>query len=367
MNKIFLLLFPLLLCGCSHDMNRREIDEINIVLVLGIDYTEDEYTLSALYKTGGGADPEQGGSADQEEIAEGSGKTPYAALEDLKLKNKKTITLAQTGSFLIGDSAAKNGIDTCLDFLSRDETIKMESLIFVTKSIDAKTFIKKGMEAKQKIHEDLEAIKQKQNEMFTRLDNTLVNLLNEMKQTSSSILIPYLISDESSFLIEGYTVLDQMKLKDYLDKETSTGVDFIRNIIRRHPIFLEEGVGLELSYTSTDLKTHLNDKEVTVIINHDFETMIKEVTTEEDIFTRKGLDKLTQAQNEYIVKLLKKATDYSVNSGSDILQIARLVEYNHVREWKDMEKDWVEIIPDIEYQYVLNSKIDKSFILGNVR
>ena len=129
MKKLFLLMIPILLYGCSHDMNRREIDEINIVHVIGIDYLDGEFIISVLYSSDGGADSEESGVSSEEEIISGTGRTPYEALEDVKFKNKKNITLAHTGSFLIGEGAASQDISLCLDFISRDETIKMESLL----------------------------------------------------------------------------------------------------------------------------------------------------------------------------------------------------------------------------------------------
>ena len=85
MKKIILILIPFLLCGCSRDMNRREIDEINFIHVLGIDFADNEYTLSALYSSGGGTDPE-GKSGATEEVTSGTGRTPYEAYEALVLK-----------------------------------------------------------------------------------------------------------------------------------------------------------------------------------------------------------------------------------------------------------------------------------------
>ena len=48
---------------------------------------------------------------------------------------------------------------------------------YVTKGIDAKEFMKESLEEKQQVQVDLEAIKQKQQELLTRYDNTLVNIL----------------------------------------------------------------------------------------------------------------------------------------------------------------------------------------------
>lgn len=81
MKKLVLILFAFLLSGCSHDMNRREIDEINFVHVMGIDYSNGEYTLTAIYSSSQGADPEGGGG--DEESSQGRGASPFEAFQDL--------------------------------------------------------------------------------------------------------------------------------------------------------------------------------------------------------------------------------------------------------------------------------------------
>lgn len=372
MKKFILLIVPLLLCGCTHDFSRREIDDIDLVLVLGIDYKDNEYTVSALYNSGGGSASSGGGSSSnsgagtgQEKIAQGTGKTAYEALEDLKLKNKKSISVAQTGSFLIGSEAAKNGVRESLDFLSRDETIKMEGLIYLVKDMSASDFMNAGIENKQTIHEDLEAIKQKQKEVLTRNDNTVVNLLNDLDQTNSSILIPYLIADKSGYQIQGYAVFDRFKLIDYLDKETSDGVNFIKNIIRSYPIYLEDKVSLLISYTKTKLKAQVTDDIIKVTISLNFETSVKEVLVNQDIFTRDELDRLTEEENSYIKGIMEKAVDYSKTSGLDILNLARLVENQNISKWSSIESSWNTKISSIHYEYNIKSKISKSFILGS--
>ncbi len=362
---IFFILPFLMLCGCTHDMNREEIDEIDLVLVLGIDYEGGEYSISALYSTGSGADSEEGAGSGEEQIAKGKGRTAYEALEELKQNNKKNITLAQAGSFLIGEEAAKLGIDRALDFLKRDETIKMEALVYIIKDKKASEFINEGIKNKQSIHEDLEAMKQKQKQLLTRNDNSFVNLLNDMDQSNSNILIPYLIGEEAGLIIDGYAVFDELKLVDYLDRDTSDGVNFIRNIMRSFPIYLKDEVSLAVSYTNTKLRTKLVKDKITIIIKVDFETMMKEILTKRNIFTRQELLRLTNAQNEYVRSILEKPVNYSKENGMDILNMARIVENQNVREWKGIEGSWDELIRNIEYQYQIRSQITKSFILGN--
>ena len=359
-----ILVFPIVLGGCTHDFSRKEIDEIDMVLLLGIDYSDGQYTLNALYSTGGGADPEKSG-AGGEKIAEGKGRTAFAALEDLKQKNKKTITLAQTGTFLIGEGAAENGLGESLDFLTREETTKMEGLIYVIKDKSAADFIKEGQKNKQTIHEDLEAIKQKQKEYVTRMDNSVVNILNDIKQSYSSVMIPYLLADKSGYQIKGYTVFDKLKLKDYLDHDTSSGVNFFRNIIRNYPVYLDnDKVNLLITYTNTKLKTKVQEDAVSVHVKVNFETMVKEVLTKDNIFTTDSLDLLTKAQNRYIQKILQKAVDYSKTNGLDILNLARLVENQNYSKWKTIKGNWSQQVTNINYEFEIHSRITKSFILG---
>jgi spore germination protein KC len=348
-------------------MNRKEIDEINLIQVLGIDYSETEYTVSALFNAGGGGDSQEGGGSPESEIVQGKGKTVYEAFEDLRLRSKKAISIAHTGYYLIGVDAAAHGVDYCLDFLSRDETIKMEAFVFIVQNMSAADFMESGVENKQQIHQDLEALNQKQMETLTRNDNTVVALVNEMEQSYSCILIPYLVSEEKGFLIDGYAVIKDMRLFDYLDNETSNAVNFIRNVVRRYPIYLNDGVGLLVTNANTKLNSNINNKVITVDIKMNYETMLKEVTTKEDIFTQDQLDKLTKEQDQYMIDMLTKAINFSISNKVDIFQLARLVENQNAKEWKTIGPDWSDYISNIQYQFKMNSRIVKSFILGNER
>jgi spore germination protein KC len=240
----------------------------------------------------------------------------------------------------------------------------MESLIFVIREDDASNFISQSIENGQTVHEDLEAVEQKQQELVTRNDNTLVNILNELENNTTSGILPYLISEENSFLLEGYAVFDKLVLVDYLDMDTSSGINFIKNIVRAYPIYLKDKVSLSLSYSKSRLKSELDNNQVKIAIHVSFETMIKEINTDEDVFSVKALKNLTQMQNDYITKIMKKATNYSTSTGRDILQISRLLQNQHMKKWNDLEDDWSSMISEINYEFDVKSQITKSFILS---
>jgi len=171
-------------------------------------------------------------------------------------------------------------------------------------------------------------------------------------------------ADESGYKIEGYAVFNNYILKDYLDSETSDGVNFFRNLVRTYTIPLENKAGLEITYSKTRIKANLKEKAITIKVKLDFESMIKEVLTDTDIFTPQELRKLTEEQNKYIKSILEKPVKYSKENGLDILNLARVVENQNVSSWKDIEDSWDELISQINYSYEIKSKITKAFMLG---
>jgi spore germination protein KC len=113
------------------------------------------------------------------------------------------------------------------------------------------------------------------------------------------------------------------------------------------------------------MKTKLENNEIKVVVHLNFETMVKEINTDDYIFSAEALKSLTDKQNKYIIEIMKKATNYSIHTGRDILQIARLIQNQHTKKWSYYEEDWNSTISKIQYEFDVNSQITKSFILSN--
>ena len=50
----------------------------------------------------------------------------------------------------------------------------------------------------------------------------------------------------------------------------------------------------------------MDNEQVKVVIHVDFETMVKEVNVNEDIFRNEALNNITEMQNDYIINIMKK-------------------------------------------------------------
>ena len=143
-----LLLMCLLMEGCSKDFNKKEVNQIDMIRVLGIDYDDHQYVVTALYGIGG-ADTING----EIKTIDGKGATLFEAFENLKEKNRKNITLAYTGFYLIGQGVADHGIDDTIQFLIKDDTVKINALMYLISEQRASTVIDDAKEAKNRSEE----------------------------------------------------------------------------------------------------------------------------------------------------------------------------------------------------------------------
>lgn len=333
-------------------MKRTEIEEVDIIRVLGIDIVENQYVLTGLINKNGGVDKSTSGI----EIISAQGNTAYEAYENLVIKNKKVITLAHTSYFILGDQAAKKGMETAMNFLVHDETIKMNSQIFVLKDLTVVELLEETKKKEMFFHEDLEALSQKQLERFRRNPNTLIQVLSKLENTYSSVLVPYLIWKDEYLYIDGYGIFEDKKLYDYLNYEVSMGIDFLQNNIRSYPIYIENNIGLELNNSKLKIKSDIREDQIFITISVNFETDIKEMIGTNNLMNTSQLKDLTSKQNEYIRNILEGALQYSKTTKLDVIGIARLLEIQHPSQWKEIRTDWKNQLGKIEYYFLIDSK-----------
>jgi spore germination protein KC len=346
LSWIYLIMIPFLLYGSYYNMNHIEIDDIDIIRVLGIDKEKDQYILSGLYNENGGVDQSVSGV----KVIEARGNSLYQAYENLKEKNKKTVTLAHTSYFLIGDEAARDGINESMDFIIRDETIKTNASIYILKDMQVLKLLNGTKEKDLFIHNDLDAISQKQLEQKKKNSNQILKIQSKLENPDSTVLVPYLFFDNEYLYIKGYSVFEKGKLYSYLDNKESIGIDLIHDNIRMLPLYINDSLGLSASNVKTKLKTDIKNKKISITINTSFETNTKEMNSKEGQMNEKTVEELTHKQNEYMKNIMEKSMEYAKKTDIDIIGLRELIE--------------IDSISDIEYDIQLNSKTLRNYMIG---
>lgn len=125
------LLLPLCLMGC---WNRKEADQIDYVLAVGIDRVEGgQVALTIQTPVLEALKPKQGGGGDKFKTLSVKGKTVFEAIRNYINITGMKLFWGHTQMYLIGEEAAKEGVDAYLDFFSADPELRGTSQIAVVK------------------------------------------------------------------------------------------------------------------------------------------------------------------------------------------------------------------------------------------
>lgn len=128
-----LLLLPFLLSGC---WNRKEADQIDYVLAVGIDKSTDgNITLTIQSPVLEALKPKSGGGQDKYKTLSVKGKTSFEGIRNYINITGQKLFWGHTQMYVIGEQAAKDGVEQYLDFFSADAELRGTSHISVVKGL----------------------------------------------------------------------------------------------------------------------------------------------------------------------------------------------------------------------------------------
>lgn len=365
MKKLLLGIVLLLLCftmnGCSKDFSKKEVNEIDMIRVLGIDYIDNQYSITALYGIGG-PDTINGDI----ETIEAKGDTLFEAFENLKKENKKDILFSYTSFYLLGQGLAKHGIEDTVRFLIKDETIKINALMYIVKDADAATIIHDAKEDKTMIQDDLKAMVQKRLDYVTKNDNTILWIYEEIENNKSSTVIPFLDYQDKKLGMSGYAAFLNYKLVSFLDEDTSLGIDLLRGIVKSYPIFLPDGYGLTINNVKTVLTPSLQSNNIQVNVQMRFDSVLRSIPNPDQVISKKLRVKIKEEQTKYLIELLEKTIATSQTISVDTFRLSDVLEDNSAI-WNALGKHQDDFLEFTKFDYTIESRITKSNVLEGWR
>jgi len=175
-RRIILAAVPILLLlnltGCKHSFlpPRKEIDDLQLVQVIGIDklsYSTNDCMLTVASKNlevggsqeqSGGTDGSSGGSKSKALVLTSTGKTFFDAARNIQTHSNKTIFWGHSQYYLIGEEAAKDNISKYIDFFTRDHELRIDSKVYIVKGSTAKDLIEQFNKSEYYIAEKLDIL-----------------------------------------------------------------------------------------------------------------------------------------------------------------------------------------------------------------
>lgn len=365
---------------------RREITDLELVRVMGLDYIEEaEMSLvrNKLKATSGGNDKEGGQESNSQEVLTANGKTFMEITKKIQTYTNKTISGGHIGYFIIGEETAKKDMTEIISFLAGSDQLRTSSRVYIVKGASAKDFLNKVIKSEYTVANKIDNMERNENELGIIVDTDFKDLLKIIVSDKKVGLIStFKLIDvdtkkvkngkeneedsntEKDFDFDGYAVFKENKVIHFLTTNQSRAYNIINNKLQTTTVTVKNSEGKDVSLLIVDSKTNIDfkfdgDKLKKVVIRVKLHSNFEDAQSKKTIF--KEIDDIEGKQNEIIKEELEDVIKVSKDINVDFIEISKLLEFAHPYKYKRIEKDWEQIWKDVEVQVEVESKIERSY------
>ncbi len=342
MKKLIIVLLVLLCTGC-YDYN--ELNDLEIVSAMVVDYEEGEYVVNIeVLDTSDAADK---GSY----FLKGKGKTLSEAMNDVYFGSSSTPFYSHMKTLIVSDTVAKNGIEDFLDFLLRDTRIRKDFYMFVCEDVDE--ILDYETEPKESIGE-LSRMSAKRNQEGNGRFTTSVfrEVIFDYLRDNYYMLGTIGIENETIMLEDTYVFIDN-KMAFKIDQNAVLFANILNELNTKFRVYGDytfEIYGYKLGMDVSKDKITLNLKGQVRLLEASADSSLNEIALKE---IESNLNKLLEQTGMEIIDYAKRLNHDIFNFNYYYyLHYPRLVEDD---TWKTVEYDFHSDVSISEKGLLLNT------------
>ncbi len=350
---LVILIFTLI--GKNTLPTRIDIENLEVVEIIGLDTTQKGVRITAILKD------ESGGQTNSKETSAGSENyrlisvesTTYSQTVDvLRSITDKYISLSHVKYYIVGDTTAQNSLRDVVDYLARTDDLESNAKLFISEDYTAQEFLKKVIEGKENIVNNID---DKESDIIASnytVDITVLNIVDTFLQDKIEGLVPYISivnekvgeefvqkyysidekSDVFGFVSVG--ILKDMKVVDKLSLEEIAGYNLAMGKAEStvEHVMMEENDGIVLNCNkekySISFDTDKNNiKAINVYLK--YIANIEEAHSNNKLFTTEYFKKIEENCESQIKKNVEEAFARCFKSGIDYMGLDRQFELRH--------------------------------------
>lgn len=377
----------ILLTGC---WNRRELNELSILLGLGIDKEKEQYLITAQVVNPSEIASKQGGSGKAPVVVyQGKGETLFEAIRKITTVAPRKLYFAHLRILVFGEELAKEGIGELIDLLLRNSEVRNDFYITVSKESRAADILKvltplekipanslfASLETSSKAWAPTEGV---------TLDKLTSNMVSDgMNPILTGIEIKGNVQDgemtknleqtkPKTFLqYKGLAIFIQDKLIGWLNESESRAVHYAFGKVKSSVGYIKCPQGgkvvIEVFRTKAKLNSELYEGEPYGSVNVKVQGNVGEVEC-------RGLD-LTKPQSiSYLEKESEKTLTENIKSTikhvqrnfrSDIFGFGEALYRSEPDYWNKHKKDWDQIFSQMPVTVKVEMNIRQTGTINN--
>lgn len=369
---------------------RREISDMEIITIAGLDKVGNEYMVTFIKR-----DQRASTKGDGEDSSSGSqvismtADSYSVALRQLQTVTDKFTTASHIKYYIVGEETLRDDFDHVTDAIARGYQTRLNSKIYLAKGMTAKEFLEKASKLEFEVQEKLENMEsnfwQKGSRVdtdildfghisFSKTGEGLIDTLefytteNEEKKDNMETSIGGEIEtkDEVSFGYGGTAIISDCKISGFLNKEQTTIANYILskdnvNVITVYDkdnfvVFRIEDLNTSVLF-DFDNNGLLSD----VIVEVEFKANYEETNATIPIFTVDMIDYFEKKLNEQIEEQIQRIINIEKEKGIDFLNIREKLELKHPYRYKQNEQRFMELLKQSKVSVVSQGIIQTTY------
>lgn len=368
MKKKWLITLTLLitlipLTGC---WDRNELNELGIVVGLGIDKIGKQYESTIqLVNTGEVAAQKGGSGRAAASVYHERGDTLFQIHRRMSTESPRKLYFSHLQILVIGEKVAKEGIDKVLDLLSRNYQVRTDFYVVVAKGVKASDVLS--------ILTPVEKIPAQN--LFSKLETSdkqwaatgimkLDELINDLTAKGKDAVLTGIgvtgnkkaggdrknveaIDAKAKLKYYGMAIFKWDKMVGWLNENESKGVNYVRpghvkSTLINIPCTKGSKIGIELIRSNTKMKGSFKNGKPVIDVDLRAEGNVGEVQCKMDITKPKTIQMLEKRAEKAITQKIEEAVKKSKKLQADVMGFGEALHRADPKAWKKIEKTWRE-------------------------
>lgn len=390
LRVISLILVLTLLPGC---WSRREIEDLAIASGTAIDIIEApnnkkfrvSVQVARARQLGGGQQGARGGGGkDPGWLVSGFGETIYEAGRNITVRSPRAMVLYHNRVLVIGERAAREGVQEILDFFLRYRETRLRTWIVVTPG-EAQNIFKSGPEIEQILAEELTGIVSNiSNQSSKSYAVDMRNFATALVEPGQDAVAPKAgvikvmenIGSDPSVLtgepqrtvqVQGLAVFRRDRLAGWLNDDETKGFLYMTGKARAGSIIVklqgEEGkkISFMMTRTKSEIKPRVEKGEVRFSVKIDAEGDLVENESTMDISEPEILERVNREVAGEVSRLARRSLDKAQRRlGADIFGFGEKLHKAEPEYWKQVEEKWYDIYPTVDVSIQVTANIRRT-------
>jgi len=353
---------------------RREISDMEIVIIAGLDKVGDEYMITFI-KRNESSSPSQGDGEDTSggsQVISMTADSYSVALRQLQTTTDKFTTASHIKYYIVGEQTLRDDFVHVTDAIARGYQTRLNSKIYMAKDMTAREFLQKASKLEFNIEEKLRNMENNfwgksmsvdtdildfGHISFSDTGEGLIDTLefystaNEQQKDNmeSSIGGKEETKDEISFGYGGTAIISNCKIAGFLDKEQTTIANYLLNTNNVSALTVRDDdnfVVFRIENLNTDINFGFDKNGLMneIKLNVTFKANYEETNATIPIFTTNMIEYFEQELNKKIKEEINTIISLEKEKGIDFLFLREKLELKHPYKYEKNKESFIELL-----------------------